>query len=81
MAKHTDEQDANIKKLDDTVHEQTEGLDVFKKIFAKIAQVEEDRKTVEMRLEANVDSVMKTFSEYQFKFEQNDKQFKTMVSF
>jgi hypothetical protein len=37
---------------------------VFKKIFAKIAQVEEDRKTVEMRLEANVDSVMKTFSEY-----------------
>jgi len=80
MFKHSDVQDANIQKLDDTVHEKTEALDVFQKIFSKIAQVEEDRKTIEMRLEANVDSVMKTFAEYQFKFQQNDKQFKTMVS-
>jgi hypothetical protein len=31
---------------------------------------------VESRLEANVESVMKTFEEYGFKFEQNEKVFK-----
>ena len=71
--KRIEEQRQNIKHLDDTVHEKTDSLDVFQKIFNKIGQVEEDRKNVEMRLEANVDSVMKTFAEYKFKFSQNDK--------
>lgn len=51
-------------------------MDIFQKIYNRILSVESDRKVIEARLEANVESVMKTFDEYGFKFDQNEKVFK-----
>jgi hypothetical protein len=55
--------------LDAVVYNKGQNLDIFQNIFKKILSVEADRKVVESRLEANVESVMKTFEEYGFKFE------------
>jgi hypothetical protein len=58
-----------INELDAVVYNKGQNLDIFQNIFKKIISVEADRKVVESRLEANVESVMKTFEEYGFKFE------------
>lgn len=69
LEKTNTEQQVKINELDSVVYNKAEELDVFQDIFKKIRSVEADRKVIEARLEANVETVMKTFTEYSFKFE------------
>lgn len=67
-------------ELDLVVYNKKGEFDVFQEIRQKIIQVDGEHKEVEIRLEANVEKVMKTFTEFSFKFDQNEKSFKNLVS-
>ena len=45
-------------QLEKIVYNQTDGIDVFEEIRSKIAQVENDRKDIEIRLESNVEAAL-----------------------
>lgn len=82
IEKTNSDQQTKLDEIDKVVYnkqDEVAELDIFKEIFAKISQVEADRKVVEARLESNVESVLKTFKEYGFKFEQNEKVFKQLT--
>ena len=65
--------------MEKTVFNKEERLSVFEEIYQKIAQVESDRKVVEQRIENNHEIILRNFEEHNFKFENNEKQVKTMV--
>lgn len=58
------------------MHNRTEELDVFVEIRQKIQDVDTDRKAVELGIKTDLERVLKTFKEFSFKFEQNEKMFK-----
>ena len=51
------------------MNNQTEEMDIFKSIWAKISEVDTDRKTVEAQLTADVGKVMTKFDEFLFNLE------------
>ena len=59
--------------------ESGESLDVFEKIYQKIATVEGDRKVIEQRLEANDAVIMRTFEEHKFRYENNERQMTVLI--
>lgn len=79
LMKQNEEQTKRISELEATVFNSGANLDVFDQIYKKIATVEGERKEVEQRLEANDEKIMRTFEEYKFSFDNNDKQMKTLV--
>ena len=81
LIKQTDDNYRRVGDLEKTVFESGAKMDVFEKIYDKIARVEGDRKTVEQRLEANDAQIMRTFEEHKFRYENNEKQMNTLVSY
>ena len=79
LIKQGDEQVLKVDELEKTVFNKSERLDVFEEIYQKIAQVESDRKVVEQRIENNHEIILRNFEEHNFKFQNNEKQVKTMV--
>ena len=69
-----------IGELDDTMHNRTGELDVFIELRQRIQDVDSDRKVVELGLKTDLQSILTTFTEFNFKFEQNEKMFKQLVS-
>jgi len=66
--------------LDLVVYNKKGEFDVFAELKKRIADVDAQHKDVEIRLEADVDKVMKKFGEFTFKFDQNEKVFRNLVS-
>jgi len=66
--------------LDLVVYNKQGEFDVFAELKKRIADVDAQHKDVEIRLEADVDKVMKKFGEFTFKFDQNEKVFRNLVS-
>ena len=69
-----------IGELDDTMHNRTGQLDVFVELRERIQAVDSDRKVVELGLKTDLQSILTSFTEFNFKFEQNEKMFKQLVS-
>lgn len=53
----------------------TAELDAFAEIKQKISQVETERKEIEIAMQTDLHAVMRRFSDFDFKFEQNEKVF------
>ena len=62
--------------MDAVIFNRAHDLDVFKKIDKRITDIDVDRKDKETKLETDITKVIKTFEEYEFKFETNERVFK-----
>lgn len=62
--------------MDAVIFNRAQDLDIFKNIDKRITDIDVDRKDKETKLETDITKVIKTFEEYEFKFETNERVFK-----
>ena len=76
QTRYLDDQQKKLDELDKVIFNRAEDLDIFQNIDKRITAIDVDRKDKENKLETDIGICLKTFEEYTFKFEQNEKVFK-----
>lgn len=80
LRKETDKNIVGVDQLERTVYNKDNKISIFEEIFEKIAKVEAERRTVESKLINDHELILRTFKDHEFKFDNNQRQLKTMIT-
>ena len=66
--------------MENIVFDKTEEMDIFKRIFGRLLEIDTDRKSKEADLQIGIDKCLQQFNEFGFKFENNEKVLHTVTT-
>lgn len=79
IAKHSNGEAKKLFQLEAIVYDKASELDVFERIYQRIAEVVADRRAVEVVLENNSREIMSSFDLFKFKMDNHEKELKQIV--